>query len=587
VQAWWASVLQVYDRDRLGAGSEEPIRDERTLAGNAAAGAAGPLTSRVNLRALRWRLASSESEPLEVSLWAGAPTTLAERQPEGVYLVVEDALPDIHRFVGLFTDRGRKHDARPLSKLLLRQPGVPFVRAAFSNVGQLKRSIRILLEKAAHLEERKAYVVGVAHSMFEKVAAGFGMPSHDEARWAPSNDEQESMDLEDVPPDLEDKLTGASPEMRDVRQRVVRAAREDYAVLVQGDTGTGKEVVARSIHTLNPTRRHQPFVAVNCGAIPRELFESQVFGYVGGAFTGALRQGSEGLWRFAKGGTIFLDEIGDLAPEHQVKILRALEERTVLPVGSTREVGVGARVIAATNRDLYSMTLSGEFREDLYYRLASLVINLPPLRDRPEDVERLANLFWKEIAPRRPPLAHDVIRELQRYRWRGNAREVRYILMNLHTTFPKSIPNVARLKAVVRMRAPEQGSQGENGSEEAMRRVDSLRHLRRARASVARVQRLVRALGLNDSDTDRRIRLLTNVGGCLTDLQLLGTRPERFEIPTFEAVHRLAGGLAVFQSLLSHNDPASLRYGKKELAGEAAAAGIALRRDEELILKSL
>jgi transcriptional regulator with AAA-type ATPase domain len=541
------------------------------------------------LRALRCRLTSSEVDPLDVSPWTGAPGALAERQQEAAYLVAEDALSALGGLPGLATDRGRKHRAKPLSVLLLRQPRVPVVRAAFTSIGQLRRSVRTLLEKAAHLGERKAYLVGIPAGIFEEVAARFG-GRHEASPFDRHSTmvEYQSMDPEDVPPELEKRLTGSSPEMQHVRQQVVRAAREDFPVLVQGDTGAGKEVVARSIHLLNPARIRQPFVAVNCGAIPRELFESEVFGYAPGAFTGALRHGSEGLWRSAKGGTIFLDEIGDLAPGHQVKILRVLEQRTVRPVGATKEIPVEARVIAATNRELYAMTEWGEFREDLYYRLASLVINVPPLRDRVEDIDRLAALFWKEVAPRRPPLSGDVLEELRQYRWRGNARELRYIIMNLHTTFPKSVPTIERLRAVVRMRATPEGSERMSAPEEALRKVDRLRHLRRARAAIDATYRLARLFGRKDTDTDRRVRVLADAGGCLAELQLLGTRPERFDkLVTFEAVHRLAGALAGFQSLLSRNDADSLRFCRKELAVEAASAGAAVRREEERILKSL
>jgi DNA-binding NtrC family response regulator len=542
----------------------------------------------MSVRALRCRLTPHGDEPLTIDWWSGNPADLTDKGAAGAYVVAEESLALLRSLTSLVHDRGQKHRARALSAILLGQPRIPVVLAAFKSDRQLTRSIRTLLEHAARRRERKAYIVGVPSTVFEQVAARVVPTGEDDAKKSSPAHDLELIDPEEVPASLEESLVGNSLEMRVVRQLIVRAAREDVAVLVQGDTGTGKDLVARSIHQLNASRNHQPFVVVNCGAIPPDLFESQVFGYVPGAFTGALRHGSEGLWRFARGGTIFLDEIGDLAPMHQVKILRVLEQKKVRPLGSATEVDVEARVIAATNRDLYSMKESGEFREDLYYRLASMVITLPPLRERPEDVARLACRFWNDIAPRRPPLSAEVLRELGTYRWRGNAREVRYIVVNLHMTFPKSIPNVERLRAVVRMRAPSEGREQENGGEEALRRVDRLRHLRRARAAIDACQRLVRGFGRKNLDADRRAQTLADVGGCLTELQLLGARPERFEhLATFEATHRLTGGLAAFQSLLARKDPQAARYCSKELAGEVAAAGANVRREEERVLKSL
>jgi transcriptional regulator with GAF, ATPase, and Fis domain len=467
---------------------------------------------------------------------------------------------------------------------------VPVVRAAFSSAGRLATSVRGLLEQGRRIGERKAYVLAVSSSLVEAVAARFGARHEVEAADVPNPARvRELMDPEEVPADLEAHLTGSSAEMHFVRQQVVRASREDYPVLIQGDTGTGKEVTARWIHRLHrgDVQRH-PFVAVNCGAIPEDLFEAEVFGYVPGAFTGALRHGHDGLWRSAKDGTIFLDEIGDLAPAHQVKILRALEQREVRPVGSSKEIPVQARVIAASNRDIYQMTEQGEFREDLYYRLASFVIRLPPLRDRPEDIERLARLFWAEVAPRRPPLSTEVIQELRRYRWRGNAREVRYIMVSLHMTFPKSPPTVERLRAVVHMRASAEESGSATGPEAALHRVDYLRRLRRALAIVDAARHVARSFRRRDLDEAGRVRALTNVGGCLEELQLLAARPDHFDdVGTFAVIHRLAGGLAAFQNLLLREDPQAWRFCKKELVGEADAALAAVRHEEQRTLKAL
>ncbi len=224
-------------------------------------------------------------------------------------------------------------------------------------------------------------------------------------------------------------LVGRSPVMREVFRTVERIARAEATVLISGESGTGKELVARAIHDLG---RHAdgPFVAVNCGAIPRELIESELFGHERGAFTGAtdLRIGR---FEAAAGGTLLLDEIGELEPSVQVKLLRALQERVVERLGSSASIGFDARVVAATNRDLEQEVAAGRFRSDLYYRVNVVPIHVPPLRERREDVALLANTFIGRMAERRGEAAGQSIRlsraalaALEGYAWPGNVREL-------------------------------------------------------------------------------------------------------------------------------------------------------------------
>jgi DNA-binding NtrC family response regulator len=222
-------------------------------------------------------------------------------------------------------------------------------------------------------------------------------------------------------------LIGDSAPLREVVRVVRRAAPTDATVLVTGESGTGKELVARALHD-ESRRRAAPFVALNCSALPGELVERELFGHVRGAFTGADRD-AEGLFEAADGGTLFLDEVGDLAPAAQAKLLRALEERTITRLGSTKPVEVDVRVVAATNRPLDQMTASGAFREDLLYRLQVIALRLPPLRDRREDVMPLALHFLAHFAGRygRPILGFSdgARRLLLSYGWPGNVRELR------------------------------------------------------------------------------------------------------------------------------------------------------------------
>ncbi|MDQ3336035.1 MAG: sigma-54 dependent transcriptional regulator [Myxococcota bacterium] len=221
-------------------------------------------------------------------------------------------------------------------------------------------------------------------------------------------------------------ILGDSPAIREVTTTIRRVAESPATVLITGESGTGKELVARAIHDLSE-RRHEPFIAINCGALPPALLESELFGHVRGAFTDA-RQNRQGLFIQAGGGTLFLDEIGEMPLEMQVKLLRVLQERTLRPVGGDTEVPFSARLIAATNRDLETAIEEKQFREDLFYRINVVQIQVPPLRSRPGDLPILASHFIEKIAARsgrKPPtFTDDAARLLLAYDWPGNVREL-------------------------------------------------------------------------------------------------------------------------------------------------------------------
>lgn len=223
-------------------------------------------------------------------------------------------------------------------------------------------------------------------------------------------------------------IIAVSESLRSVLALAQRVAAVDTTVLITGETGTGKELVARYIHR-NSARASAPFVVINCGAIPRELAESELFGYERGAFTGALDKVHPGKFELADRGTIFLDEISELPLELQVKLLRVLQERGFYRLGGREEIQVDVRVIAATNRDLEQMVREGKFREDLYYRLNVAVIHIPPLRERPEDILPLAtafvNEFNRKFNKRITGFTPEAVSLLMTYPWRGNVRELR------------------------------------------------------------------------------------------------------------------------------------------------------------------
>jgi len=224
-------------------------------------------------------------------------------------------------------------------------------------------------------------------------------------------------------------IVGSSAKMQAIFQMIETVAEVQSTVLINGESGTGKELVARAIHDLSP-RAEKPFISINCGAFTETLLESELFGYVKGSFTGA-NANRKGLFEASNKGTIFLDEIGEMSPAMQVKLLRSLQERKVRPVGAHDEIPVDTRVIAATNRDLKQMTSDGTFREDLFYRISVIPINLPSLRERPEDISDLAYHFvnkFCEQGGRRLGISPKAMQLLENYMWGGNVRELEHTI---------------------------------------------------------------------------------------------------------------------------------------------------------------
>jgi DNA-binding NtrC family response regulator len=228
-------------------------------------------------------------------------------------------------------------------------------------------------------------------------------------------------------------LIGDSQDIRAVETAIDEVAQSDVTVLIEGESGTGKELVARSIH-LRSLRRDQPFLTVNCAALPEQLLESELFGHVRGAFTGAI-SARAGRFQKAEGGTLFLDEIGDLSPKGQGDLLRVIEEGTFQRVGSSEIEQTHARLIAATNKNLEEAMQAGKFREDLFYRLTIFPIRLPPLRDRAEDIPLLAGNFLEQFAlrhkRRRKSLSKEAMQLCQRFPWPGNVRQLRNVIERL------------------------------------------------------------------------------------------------------------------------------------------------------------
>lgn len=235
------------------------------------------------------------------------------------------------------------------------------------------------------------------------------------ARSSPANDEQ-----------WREAIVTRSPLMLRMLEQAQMVAQSDVSVLINGQSGTGKEILAQAIHNASP-RHAKPFVAINCGALPEQLLESELFGHARGAFTGAVSN-REGLFQAAEGGTLFLDEIGDMPAPLQVKLLRVLQERKVRPLGSNRDLDINVRIISATHRDLPKAMARGEFREDLFYRLNVVNLKIPTLAERTEDIPLLANYLLRQAADRHKPFVRafstDAMKRLMAANWPGNVRQL-------------------------------------------------------------------------------------------------------------------------------------------------------------------
>jgi DNA-binding NtrC family response regulator len=254
--------------------------------------------------------------------------------------------------------------------------------------------------------------------------------------------------------DIEQKygIIGKSDAVKEVLSSIEQVAGSDISILISGESGTGKELVAQAIHRLS-TRKNRPYIVVNCGAIPSGTIESELFGHRKGSFTGAVED-RKGFFEAADQGTIFLDEIGELPPETQVKLLRVLESGDIIRVGESLPKKVNVRILAATNRDLKQSVMEGQFRKDLYYRLKTISIHVPALRDRREDIPMLAEYFMMEYADRNnlhyKPIAPASLKILENMNWQGNIRELKnfiqsvYVLENTHIIQPETLKEYMR-----------------------------------------------------------------------------------------------------------------------------------------------
>lgn len=497
-------------------------------------------------------------ENLKDPLWINA------LKKPSAYLVRQSDLPVIRSSCSVVIDRKVKDSRKGLSAYLLgmKKKGIPLIDGNYEDTRQIFRSIRDLLSRARDSGEKNLYIVGIRDTFFEEMQ---GMAeTHPARRARTAGHEQADEGLAHrgrsalfapiparrpehtgTPSDLEANLLGMSPEIRFVRQMILRAAGVELPVLILGAAGTGKDLVAREIHRLSGRKGPAP-VYVGCGATPGALFPSELFGHARGAWPGALRR-KTGKWECAGDGTLFLDEVGELDGANQAGVLHAIQDRLITPVGGSKTVPVSARIVSSTNRNLFSLVRQGQFREDLFSLLSGLIIRTPSLRDIPGDIPLIARKIWKEIArDEKAELPDDILDELTRYPWPGNVRELKMVLGGLRALFARSDLKARHVRLVFSLQGRPVAEGAESGTELRMHRL--ARTIGRLKSVAETLHALnagfavLRASSPGEAATaDQSLEF--HVG----DLEFLCREPSLFgEKKTFLAVHQLQGQLSYY-----------------------------------------
>jgi len=413
-----------------------------------------------------------------------------------------------------FEYRGEKHRKKSLT-YYFRKSGTKILvlnGGSYSKYSQLRSSINVFLKNAAHNQLQSFYFIVVSENFFRlaKMEASKTYSNKEAKKGRYQNPLLNMINNFETKVDLNEQYIGNSEPCIVVRNMIGIASQSDYHVLILGETGTGKEVVARAIHQCSD-RSTKPFIAVNCSAIPSELFESEIFGYIKGSHSLAHKN-KKGLWEMANGGTLFLDEIGDLALNHQTKILRALDDKKILPVGGLSPIEVNVRIIAATNKKIEVLVTekSGEFRDDLFYRISTFIIRTPPLRDHQEDIPKLAQKLWEKIGIKN--LSSAVLTELRYMNWPGNVRQLKYFLERINALFGKDQITVKHVH-VLKLQDMEnlfKSSSDSHGHKKTSRAKDYEK-------AVMKIEFLLKA-SLYCEDEKKRKELLENVKESLEEM---------------------------------------------------------------------
>lgn len=493
-----------------------------------------------------------------------------------IYVVSNESKDLLLVFKDVIIDIGSKGPKIELKRKFLNRDKMPFLQGDYASPGKVESSIRPFIKRvykqSRNENEVRVFFLGIPKSVFErlweqitgaivkgkytaraKIEPPIAAVSVQEDASADSSCYY-SGDADNKKIRLEDHYKGESEQAKKIRQRIVNLAKYHEPVLLLGETGTGKGVVAGCIHNQS-TRRAKPFLTINCSAIAYGLFESELFGHKKGAFTDA-KFDRKGLWEAASGGTLFLDEIGDLPPEHQAKILDVIERNRVRPVGGTKEITVDLRIIAATNRELYAMVQAGTFRADLYYRLRGSMIRMPPLREQPDNIAYLARELWRDtvIKDRNAQLPNEIIRELMKHKWRGNVRELRAVLLDLFNTFGKKNIGAKHIEEIFRSIEESEVAKDTPISVEEidLHRVECLRHLKHSEEWIQACQIMFEPFVIQKTSiSEQHFKIMRTLQERLQELETITVHPLLFySETTFSAINELKGKLIYFQGLL-------------------------------------
>ena len=499
---------------------------------------------------------------------------LAER---GCVHVVANEDLDLALDAGLEArDHGWKNAARGLGKYLLGYGEEPqAIRTQYASAKRLPdQGVRPLIKETRRQEYVSPFLIGVPENTLLKLAkSATGGDALADGKIGSDRTSREALFLSLLPNvpvpdgvDLEAQFRGTSPEARLVKRLIAIAGPKKAPVLVQGPTGTGKEIVARAIHACSG--RGGSFIPVNCGAIPETLFESELFGYEPGVFTDGLKDGKIGLWEKADEGTLFLDEIAELPLYCQTKVLRALEERAVRRVGGHEERPVDARVIAATCRDLFRCVEQGRFREDLFYRLRRFLIRTPPLDTEPRQLAEVIQDLWKDmVGGEKEELGPTVLRLLAGRRWVGNYRDLKNFLgmLNDHFDVQRIQPRHVRLLMAHYGPSPSPGVSAQGALlSDAISGIEQRQHQNLVAEVVRGVQvdvaPLIKTRGAVAPDLHEVLtRRLTELGLLLRKLERFRNRKTQSAV---EDAHALLTDLV---ALLPEEEPKARSFCKRKL----------------------
>ena len=526
---------------------------------------------------------------------------LKEECRPAAYIVDKNDLKHFIEFNKLVEDRGTQRATTALGKYLLKRALIPALECKYHGSRTLLNGVKGLLQSAVGLRGRgpdqNIYVIGVEGplrldlmSTITKINQDHGPVKQmdaqpqdkDNAPCVTGNTLSELLDDVVVGPGLEALYIGCEPEVTLVRKLITRAAPTKSTVLIIGDTGTGKELVAQGIHHLSS--HTGKFIAVNCGAIPTELFESELFGILPNSATGV--KGKRGLWKEADNGTLFLDEIAELLPKHQTKILRTLETGMIRPVGGLSDIPVHARVVAATNKNLLSLVKMNLFRKDLYYRLRGITIRTPSLREHPRDIPMLAAHLWEKKIKEVEHLPPDVISRLQRYSWPGNVRELKLVLFDLHVLFPKTKSlSAGHVDAVFQYQGQVVQSEEEWTSDETKRqKMESWHHLYRVYEVIIAAEMNVRSLLKSPpQDPPALAQTMFELQNRINEIEILSLYPGRFQPDAFHALAKLKRKLIDFMNCFKDDAHAAVKLMDADGLQEFSAALSCVKKEIETL----